>query len=296
MAERKKVFITGASSALLKEVVSLVNLSEYEIVGLTRTHFALVTGNIRWVVGDLLNPLSYREELLTAHIVIHAAALTHTSEAFEYFRINVDGTLAILNHIPSSNQPLFVLISSRVAGENSGAYGESKLLAEELVQQMSKKWLIIRPAEVYGGAKNEGIDSVISSCLKGGIKPCPIGLKSKMYPIHQIDAAKAIHNSIFVEPCVMDTMYVNGPQGYSYLQLLKFIEGISSNRIIPFVAPKFVLKLAAFFGASLGLKIGFVPDQIARLYSEKNHGPAPEISVTLEAYITEIIKRNDTIT
>lgn len=280
MQHKQKVFITGASSQLLQYVVALMSNETYEIVGLTRSSQPPQHNKIRWCTGDLGNPESYVKELADSDMIIHGAALTHSHDGGEYFRVNVEGTRTLLHTIPSNKNPLVVFISSRVAGLKSGAYGQSKLQAEELVQNSVKRWVILRPSEVFGGTKNEGIDSTIASALAGGIKPCPVGVPSKMYPLHVKDAARAIYETSFISPTENTIHYVNGLVGYSYKELLKAIESVTGNTIYPLPIPKMVLDAVAVLTSILKINVGIVPDQVKRLYSDKEHDPSA-------IYITE---------
>lgn len=285
---RKKVFITGASSALLQQVIELIDPNRYELVGLTRKPKNPKNSHIRWVIGDLMDSETYGSELTTTEIILHGAALTHSKNSAKYFTVNVEGTRQLLGSIPNDRNPLFVMISSRAAGADGGSYGESKLMAEELVKEKRANWIIIRPAEIFGGRKKEGIDNTILSAVSGGVQPCPVGLRSKLYPIHQIDAAKEIYEAVFEQNRKGEIVYVNGPKGYSYKELLKLIQAITNSGIVILPVPQLILAMAAWFSSLTGLNFGFVPDQVKRLYSEKKQGPPPKITIPLQDYIVDI--------
>jgi len=293
MQRKQKVFITGASSLLLQHVVALMEDETYEIVGLSRSREKLQNSTIRWCIADLNTSESYAQELSDCDVIIHGAALTHSHNSNEYFRVNVEGTKTLLSSIPEGANPLFIFIGSRVAGHKSGAYGESKLEAEELVKKMARKWVILRPAEVFGGTKNEGIDSTISSSLTGGIKPCPVGVPSKMYPLHVKDAARGIYQAAFISPRENTTHYVNGAVGYSYKELLKAIESATGNIIYTLPVPKFALNIVVSLANMLKVDVGIVPDQVKRLYSDKGHDPNPNyVTEDLADYLKRLSAKN----
>jgi nucleoside-diphosphate-sugar epimerase len=290
MTSKQKVFVTGASSLLLREVIGLIDLEKTDVVGLTRTdNTALPEGVVR-CIGDILEPSTYRDQVVSADIILHGAALTHSQNEDSYFKINVDGTQELLSQIPETRNPLFVLISSRVAGEKSGAYGISKLKAESCVMKRGKKWLILRPSEVFGGSKNEGIDGTIVSALKGGLVPCPLGVPSKMYPIHVKDLGRAIFKVVFVEPAYGRVKYINGQKGFSYKELLGTISSVSGNRIFQVPIHRLILKLAALVSSNLNIPVGFVPDQVDRLYSKKHQDTDVEYqTISLEIYLIGLV-------
>ena len=90
-------------------------------------------------------------------LVIHFAGLTHASDEQQYRKINVDGSVRLAEATRANGCRRFVYVSSRCATHGSGAYGESKLAAEQELQKFDwESLLIIRPAEIYGAGGNGG--------------------------------------------------------------------------------------------------------------------------------------------
>lgn len=286
----QRVFVTGASSELMRSVLSDFSENEYQIIALSRTKND-DEGNISWVKGDLNDPRSYSDYLEKVDVIIHAAAITHSRAAEEYFRINLDGTKHLIEEAQKHGNPRFVFISSRTATKESGAYGESKLQAEQLVKAMTESWLILRPAEVYGGNKGEGIDGAIASAIQGGIQPCPIGLASKMYPIHTKDAAKAISTLIRNQARDNAVEYINGPEALSFKELLKLVGSETNRKVMVFPVPKFLMKIAAWLSGRLNINLGFAPDQVDRLYCKKQQGAASATTISVHQYVRKLIQK-----
>ncbi len=293
MATLKHVFITGASSELMQKVVDEIDRTRFTIACLSRDQNRVSGAGIKWVFGDINQPENYSEEVEKADIILHAAAITHSKRQQPYYEVNVNGTKALIGAIPKGKTPLFVFISSRVAGERSGAYGVSKLRAEEEVRKL-ERWLIIRPSEVFGGSKSEGIEKTIHSAIRGGLQLCPTGVDSKMFPIHLTDTARAIFETTFKDEVENQTIILNGREGYSFKELLRLVESISGNEITIIPIPKLALNLVGIMASILPLEIGFVPDQVPRLYSKKPHGKGTEGILTIEEYVKSLMKqRND---
>lgn len=292
MEKKERIFVTGASSELMLRTVSRFDHSKYEIIGLTRNPNPSNVDGLRWVVGPIETPEIFSTEIENADIIIHAAAITHTKNEKEYFRVNLEGTKNLIEAIPKGRRPLFVFISSRVAGEDSGAYGVSKLRAEGEVQKLAN-WIIIRPSEVYGGSKPEGIEKTIQSAISGGVQLCPIGIQSKMFPIHISDASLAISTAALNQHLRNKIVIVNGGKGYSFKELLLSTQAISGKKMTIIPIPKWFLKMVAFASSILPVNIGFVPDQVDRLYSTKEHSQSGSGVVRLEEYLKqEVEKRN----
>jgi len=292
MTMKQRVFVTGASSELMLQLLSKVDTEKYDITGLTRSTILPKHSKIDWLEGDIQNSEQYQKEVAESDIIIHAAAITHSKTQKEYFDVNHEGTRKLISCISADKKPLYIFISSRAAGEESGAYGVSKLRAEEEVKKL-KKWVIIRPSEVYGGTKSEGIEKTINEAINGGVQLCPIGVESKMYPIHIFDTVNVIFEIAFEKATDNRTIVLNGSVGYSFKELLCLIERISGKKMNIVPIPKWFLKLIGLVSKLLPMDIGFVPDQVNRLYSLKTHAQAPTTTIELESYIAEIVKRKN---
>lgn len=288
MAVQQRVFVTGATSELMLQLLSKVDMEKYDVTGLTRSKTPPVHSKVNWLEGDIQNPEQYRKSVAESDIIIHAAAITHSKESKAYFNVNHEGTRKLIACVSTERNPLFVFVSSRVAGEESGAYGVSKLRAEDEVKKL-KKWVIIRPAEVYGGTKSEGIEKTIHDAINGGLQFCPVGVESKMYPIHISDTANKIFEVTFQKIEHNQTIVLNGSVGYSFKELLLLIERISGKHMTIIPIPKWFLSLVGIVSELLPINIGFVPDQVARLYSKKEHDSNPDyITEDLEDYLKRL--------
>ena len=202
-----------------------------------------------------------------------------------YYQINYEATQKLVE-ISQKNKSRFVFISSRVAGENSGAYGNSKLLAEKYIQKNCENWLIIRPSEIFGVSKNEGIESLIEDAAKKKVLPYPIGVESKLYPIHVDDVNKIMHDHIFQIQSRNQIVAINGQKGYLYKEVIETVANACSNRPLLIPIPKLFVQTIGFVLKVFRIKTAdIVPDQIPRLYSEKDYPkPNNQKSMSLEKY------------
>ena len=116
MTRKQRVFVTGASSELMLQVLAKVDTERFDITGLTRSKNALDYNEIRWLEGDIQNSEQYLKFVAESDIIIHAAAITHSKTQKDYFDVNHEGTRKLISCISNEKKPLFVFISSRVAG------------------------------------------------------------------------------------------------------------------------------------------------------------------------------------
>ncbi|AWV97860.1 NAD-dependent epimerase/dehydratase family protein [Arcticibacterium luteifluviistationis] len=287
---KTKVLITGLSSTLMSAFAHQIDRDKYEVIGLSRKKEGLDKA-FSWINGDL-NDLANMPKLLSEiNILVHAAALTHVWDEKEYYRVNLVETEKLINAAVSAGVKKVVYVSSRTAGLNSGGYGKSKLLAEDLVKKSCKEWLIFRPSEVFGGSKNEGIEKLIFDAINKKVIFFPAG-GEKMYPVDLEDVSSVMYLQAFVENKTNEIVTINGAEGYTYSDLIRKVAKKTGTKKILLPIPKMVMFMIRDVVKALGLKIGMVPDQVDRFYSKKE---TQEIAYSFKPfglYIDELINGN----
>jgi nucleoside-diphosphate-sugar epimerase len=106
-----------------------------------------------------------------------------------------------------------------------------------------------------------------------------------MYPIHIDDASGMMHRSVFVEQEKNRVIHVNGGEAITYADIIKLASRITGRRSFIIPLPRWLLSMVSAVGSIFKIDIGFVPDQVDRLYSNKESGQAPENFISLELYM-----------
>jgi nucleoside-diphosphate-sugar epimerase len=152
--------------------------------------FRLLIRGLHVIDLDLESDLS--KTLPHFDLVIHFAGVTHASDEKQYWKVNLEGTRRLAQAVHEAGCRRFVYISTRCATHGSGAYGESKLAAEQELQKLDwESLLIIRPAEIYGGGGNEGIDRMLAMARKWHVVPALFGHSNLSFaPMHVDDFTK----------------------------------------------------------------------------------------------------------
>ena len=145
-----RTLVTGASSPLAVAVMRQLLLhSDVELwCGRHRRDIPLVDSRLHVVDLDLESDLSSLSRM-QFDIVIHFAGVTHASDEQQYWKVNLEGTRRLAEVTHANGCRRFVYVSTRCATPGSGAYGESKLAAEQELQKLDwRSLLIVRPAEI----------------------------------------------------------------------------------------------------------------------------------------------------
>ena len=237
----------------------------------------LLTGSVENIAHLLSNSrFSFRFYDVTEYLyvegeldaVVHFAAVTHSRDEQVYWDVNYHGTMRLARSARERGCRRFVFVSTRCATEGSGAYGESKLAAEKGLLEMDwDNLLILRPAEIYGGSRGEGIDGFLRMADRLGVVPLLWGHKELRFaPIRADDFIAAACALIGEQRHGVHMLDVCGPENLSGAELALRIARSRHAVPIPMWWPALALALHAirFFGLQPVTR-----DQIARLTGRK---------------------------
>ena len=278
-----RILVTGASSPLAVCVLrELLLNSDLELwCGRHRKDIPITNSRLRVIDLDLESDLSGALSHAHFDMVIHFAGVTHASDEQQYWNVNVEGTVRLVEATRKNGCRRFVYISTRCATAGSGAYGESKLAAEHELQKLEwKSLLIIRPAEIYGGGGNEGIDRMLAVARRWRIIPALFGHSNLLFaPMHVDDFSRLAAELIQQHDSGVRIETVCGPEDLNGMVLAYRIGKRYRAVPLPLWWPAVAVCLKALH------KIGFAivkPDQLTRLISEKT-GTAESAKAAREA-------------
>ena len=249
-----KILITGASSILASRLVALLLESGKFSLRLLEHRSVASIESCETISGDITDPESLDRACQGMDGVLHLAALTHSCNNAEYFRVNREGTQNLINACKRKNVRRFVFISSVAASEDGGAYGLSKLESEDRVCESGLQWIILRPSEVYGPQMKEGIGELISWVKN-----------FKFIPV----VGGAIAQIVMNPDLINQKLNLCGPEIIPFREVIdrlsRFLEVRRNKIFIPIWIAKLGVSLASL------MKLGsFTPDQIPRLLCRKD--------------------------
>ncbi|QPJ65019.1 MAG: NAD-dependent epimerase/dehydratase family protein [Candidatus Nitrohelix vancouverensis] len=267
-----KILLTGASgglgSALLSRLLEVPDLKVRALIHKTPVNDT----RVETAHGDMEDEASLREATQGIDTVVHLAALTHSPNRSAYFKINEYGTERLIEACRASGVRRFIYISSRAVNPNGGAYSESKSKAEALTMRSGLRWLILRPGEVFG----EGDDPVRklalwvkrSCCVPVIRRPSP-----RLSPVYIDDVVDAMFEAVLRDDVENLCLTLAGREAMDWESLVDRLSAFFGKRPVKVPVTKTMLRFAASLFTLAG-RPGLVPDQIPRLFSEKEEDVA----------------------
>ena len=271
-----RILVTGASSPLAVGVLRQLLLNSDLELWCGRHQKEIPLADPRLHVIDL-NLASDLRGVLREHfdLVIHFAGVTHASDEHQYWNVNLEGTVRLAEATRENGCRRFVYISTRCATRGSGAYGESKLAAEQELQKLEwKSLLVIRPAEIYGGGGHEGIDRMLAVARRWHVIPALFGHTNLQFaPIHVDDFTRLAVDLIQHEDNGLRIETICGPEDLNGIELAQRISKHYRALPLPLWWPALSICLKTL--QKLGWAI-VKPDQLTRLTSDKTGNAASQ--------------------
>ena len=283
----RRILVTGASSPLAVGVLRqlLLNSNLEFWCGRHRKDIPISDPRLHVIDLDLESDVNGALSGVHFDMVIHFAGVTHASDEKQYWKVNRDGTVRLAEATHADGCRRFVYISTRCATLGSGAYGESKLAAEQELQKLDwESLLIIRPAEIYGSGSNEGIDRLLTIARRWRIVPALFGHSNLTFaPLHVDDFSRLAAELIQQQHSGVRIENVCGPEDLNGMELAHRIGKRYRALPLPMWWP------AVAVGLKVLHKIGIAvvkPDQLARLTGAKT-GTAASAKTTTGRHFPE---------
>jgi nucleoside-diphosphate-sugar epimerase len=265
----KRILVTGANGFVGRHLCERLVENGRPVVGAVRRSEAtteLPPGVSPAVLGDLGSTGSreMQRELRDVRTIIHLAAHVHVprnqkQDDREYWRVNVDGSLRLLQAAYAAGVQRFVYVSSvhamstqsdEILTEQSPCnpttpYGASKLEAEQRLQEFADHWgmelVIVRPPPVYG-PNHVGNLSHLFRAVQRGI-PLPFkqltSRRSLVYVGNLVDALLLCGN---VPQAAGKTYLVSDGRAVSISELVQIVAGSKGKKPRLFSVPTTVLR------------------------------------------------------
>lgn len=173
-----RILITGINGLLGQELIK--HFPEDFIAGITTKEVTLQPLNYFLIKSDITTKDIINDIItIKPDVVIHCAVLSDVDKCEEYrnlaFKVNALGTRNVALACQELDIPMVYISTDYVFGKEKklqgymefeqpcpvNIYGESKLLGEEYVKMLLKKFIIIRTSWLFGHARKNLIDNII---------------------------------------------------------------------------------------------------------------------------------------
>jgi nucleoside-diphosphate-sugar epimerase len=273
-----RIVVTGGSSPIGSELLRCLLADarvERVYCSVHRNPVPIVDPRVEFVPLDLETGAGLEQWSNCPDVVVHAAGVSRASKPGVYWSVNLDGTIKLAAWARQAGCGRFVFISSRVATEQSGDYGESKLAAEKALASFGWPTLtIIRPAEIYGGNASGGIELFIRLAKKWRVVPMLCGdSRIEVAPLHIADfvartASIILDSGTSSSVCIVELC---GPENLSGVELAMRLVRHYWAIPLPVWWPGAAVVLQILIG--LGVQ-GIPSDQVRRITCQKtSHAP-----------------------
>lgn len=270
------LLITGASGSLGQRLIPALLVREKvnirTLIHQNPVEFLACEG-VKGELGDLDSLIAATDGIDT---VLHLAALTHSPRESDYLAVNAEGTRNLLEACRRNKIQRFIFMSSGAAHPDGGAYSESKLAAEQAVQQSGLQWTILRPREVYGAGGKEGINQLISWVQKFPVIPVIGNGRYLLSPVFIDDVVSATVEAVFRTDVEDQTFDLAGPEEFAFTALIDRLADYFGVSLWKLFVPIPLLRGMILLLNGLNIQT-LVRDQIPRLLCDKSSSENPEI-------------------
>ncbi len=162
------ILITGANGFVGKNLIErLVNIPDVNIM-----HYDCGTST-----------LLLEQNLKQCDFVFHFAAVHRPKDSMEFYRVNGDFFAYVLKMLEDNNNACPVLLTSSVQANDNTDYGRSKIIAENLLKEHSKKMnskaIIYRLNNTFGKWATPNVHSVVATFCYNINRGLPITISNR---------------------------------------------------------------------------------------------------------------------
>jgi len=254
-----KALVTGANGFIGKNLIHALTEGGWQVLcaDLNRPQPNDTKDTMHWITVDCRSPQAIKQSRLLADVdvVFHLAGLTRARSEAQFFEANVTPVKLLLEEIDKGQSAIhrFVLISSQTAAgpavdlrhpviESDAprpveAYGRSKLAAERVAMQFSKRLpvTIIRPGGVYGPGDRDFF--LLYQWIRRGLSIYPGTYHQWFSPIYIDDLVSGLIAAGTAENTVNETYFLCQDTPMQWREIHAIMARIAGRRPLPIPIP-----------------------------------------------------------
>ncbi len=274
MSDNAKVCaLTGAHGYVGSALHRGLTAAGWTVVSLSRRE-KLAEDEIRWSLDDASgsgsNALSDELRRREVSAVVHAAWDLRLVRPRDLERVNVQGSLRLLDAARAADVPRFVFISSISAFEEAESYyGKTKLAVERAVARQGG--VVIRPGLVYGESPGGMFGALQAQASKGAIIPLLGNGRYAQYLVHEEDLAAVVVAAVSAEKVPQKPITVAHPDAWPLRTLMRHLAQSAGSQPRFVSVPWPLVFQGLRLTEAVGLKLGFRSDSVIGLVRHNRH-------------------------
>ena len=234
-----KILVTGSSGFIGRNLTFLLKENGYEVL----------TYDIDNIEKELISDID------ACDFIIHLAGVNRPLNNEEFYNVNTNLTVKIVDLIKKSNKSIPIIFASSIQAELDNDYGKSKLLAENYLLNSNLPVAIYRLYNVYGKYCRPNYNSVVATFCYNIANNLDIKIsdEDKIIRFNYVDDVchefiRAIENKYYLESNIR---YVSPYDECSLGRLAHLIyyfkDSVKSDRHLPVLHDEFEFKLFKTF-------------------------------------------------
>jgi nucleoside-diphosphate-sugar epimerase len=265
--------LTGAHGYVGSALRRGLTAAGWTVVSLSRRE-NLAEGEIRWSLEEASASQSsaLSEELRRREVsaVVHAAWDLRLVRPRDLERVNVQGSLRLLDAARAADVPRFVFISTISAfDEAESYYGQTKLAVEREVARQGR--VVIRPGLVYGERPGGMFGALKAQAGTKAIIPLLGNGRYAQYLVHEEDLAAAVVAAVTLDEVPQKPVTVAHPDGWPLRSLMQQLAQSAGNNPHFVSVPWPLVYQGLRLTEAVGLKLGFRSDSVIGLVRHNRH-------------------------
>jgi NADH dehydrogenase len=215
--------------------------------------------------GDVTRPESLRGAADGCDAVLHLVGIVDESPPeLTYERVNVEGTRHVVAEAERAGVAHLVYASSLGADTGESPYHRSKRAGEEIARGFSRRWVIVRPGNVYGPGDGQ-ISLLLRMVRSLPAVPVIAGGDQEFQPLWADDVGEALAVACERADLAGRALDVAGPERTSMNDLLDRFERLTGRAPARVPVPGALAGIGVRVAEALGVDVPFNESQLTML-------------------------------
>jgi len=232
-----KVFVTGGTGFVGREVITQLSHAGHDVVALVRQNSSdklPKAKGVRIHFGDVTVPEDLVDGMRGCDAVVHLVGIIRAfpDKEITFDRLHVGATKNVLEAAQANGIKKYLHMSANGARPDSDiAYQKTKWQAEQEVRESGLDWSIFRPTIIFG-AGGEFIEMLGDLVGKLPLVPVFGDGQYRLQPVAVEEVAETYVKALEKKDVVQEIYHLGGAESYSYDKILDLIgEALGKNTV-----------------------------------------------------------------